>query len=396
MDDKDFAKKVKEMMDEKLFLSMAEARRWASAGFTAEDIKKRRAKKQQSLMSRRDYGESDSSNDIRDRFHIQVDKSSGWGPESVTIRDFENMVAYLFERENKVDPDRHLKPLVDLARKRGRKVTVDEGGGKFRKWVISEDGKITELSAGSSLKHAAEGPEKEFSHILQSMKTDDLDFVGTVRAMLNERLVSSIGEARRLAENGVSVEDLRGVRGGKNMSKGKWAAVDMGQTAYIDRVGGQYEIRLPDGSVEKAGDDRDEAYAVVQRYAMKSRKQTKLVDVQEGTTKEVDPHGNIEESDMGSKLSSRLDSIADRLEAHGMREAAERLDVVSNSIEAGGWKEHHKRDDDLKKVWEVLNALVSALKVQTIDGKTVQQSTNVNEIIGRAEAVLLNTSKAVK
>ena len=94
--------------------------------------------------------------------------------------------------------------------------------------------------------------------ILQSMK-DDPGFNEVVRKMLNERLVSSIGEARRLADAGVTVEELKKIRGGRDMSKGKWASKD---------------------------------------------------------------------------IAKRLDTLADQLEMHGMREAAEKLDVLSNTIEA--------------------------------------------------------------
>lgn len=71
-------------------------------------------------------------------------------------------------------------------------------------------------------------------------------------------------------------------------------AASMGQVAYIDRAGGLFEVRLPDGSIVNKSDS-DDAYGVVQNYAKRTRKAIKLVDVQKGITKEIDQHGNIDD-----------------------------------------------------------------------------------------------------
>lgn len=117
---------------------------------------------------------------------------------------------------------------------------------------------VIQKEASTGSKVAAEGPDKNPGHMFETMQTGQ-DLNETVRRMLNEHLVPSIGEARRLAGEGWTVEELRAARKGKDMAKGKWSSED---------------------------------------------------------------------------VAKHLDALADRLEMHGMREAAEKLDVLANTIEA--------------------------------------------------------------
>ena len=165
------------------------------------------------------------------------------------------------------------------------------------------------------------------------------------RRMVDEGLVSSMAEARRYTAAGVTPERLKELRA--NKSQPLRARRDYGAdkqasnfepTAYIDRLGWDFEVRLPNNKVVKAG-SCDDAYVLIQRYAMKSKEKIVIVDIPRGVTREVDAHGNIQGGKKSMEVSKTLDMAADRLEAHGMRKAAERLDTISNTIEAGFQKE---------------------------------------------------------
>jgi len=108
--------------------------------------------------------------------------------------------------------------------------------------------------------------------------------------------------------------------------------------AFIDvSAGGNFEVRLPGRRSLKAGTS-DDAYALVQKYVEKSGTPLKIVDIPRGSTRAVDARGNILDGRVAMEdVTKRIDAIADGLEMHGMREAAERLDVVSNTIEAQNW-----------------------------------------------------------
>jgi len=136
----------------------------------------------------------------------------------------------------------------------------------------------------------------------------------------------------------------------ENAKSNRTAADIPEETVYIDRSGGNFNVKLPNG--ERVNEsDLDDAYGAAQTWAMKHKRPVKIVDMHSGVRKVVDRHGNIEDldeptdkagssplkmrRDYGTRSASELlDMVADRLEACGMREAAEKIDVISNTLDA--------------------------------------------------------------
>lgn len=120
--------------------------------------------------------------------------------------------------------------------------------------------------------------------------------------------------------------------------RSKEAHYALDDLAFIDAsAGGNFEVTLPGNKRMKAGTS-DDAYALVQKFAERNAKAMKVVDIPKGATLGVDERGNMLEGRVSMEdVTRRIDALADSLEMHGMREAAERLDEVSNTIEATNW-----------------------------------------------------------
>jgi hypothetical protein len=396
---------ARKMVDEGLVVSMAEGRRYAAAGMNAEQLKERREKYSQPLAVRRDYGSRQSAEEEKDvkstiealkdypglaeavkevietakkRPYVAstvaeriygalremgtvreaaeigqtayIDHIGGMFevrlPDGSVVKEPDSDEAYAAVQKYAMRVKKNVK-LVDV--EKGMTKTVDKHGNiedstlksagdssdrkdledkmlelwktrkkqfgtpisdkdveEFREWLTSipTDAMHRAVKGGGRLATEGEDPSKQFKSFLEGMK-GGRDVNETIRALLNERLVSSIGEARRLAQEGWTVEEVKKIRGGKDWSKGKWSSED---------------------------------------------------------------------------VSKRLDVLADRLEACGLREAAEKLDVVSNTIDAG-WKDKQKAIDNVEKAMHMLGWQGGTVH-QVVDetGLSIDQIHNADDI----------------
>ena len=288
---------------------------------------------------------------------------------------------------------------------------------------------IIDLGLGTKMrKTATEGPGTDPNSLLESMKSDS-DLNEIVRQMLNERLVSSISEARRLAQEGYSVEELRKIRGGKNMAKGKWSsecnlkhieAAGNRETFYVSEGRSKPGVVIKNKKGEvidsfKSGWSFDpELHAdKIKEYARKNNCEILVFGNEQYLVK---PNGDISldrdisrdledgvvsapnwlQKEMQATATKRLDILADRLEMHGMREAAEKLDVISNTLEAS-WRDPQKAIDNVKKAMNLLGWQGGTVhQVADETGLTIEQIHTADDIEALVRDALKKKGKTPK